>query len=188
MIIALSNVDAQIRRDIEYEHNLSMAQIKANLDALTGAGNKHAYIDAETELNRRIESEGGAEFAVIALDVNNLKLENDTKGHAAGDRLLKQACGIITRIFAKSSVFRVGGDEFTVISEGEDYAHIDELMERLHASNEINALTGDAIVASGMARYDGDRNVQAVFERADSKMYKEKKLLKSIGTDTATRT
>ena len=187
MIIALSNVDAQIRRDMEYEHNLSMAQIKANLDALTGAGNKHAYIDAETELNRRIESEGGAEFAVIALDVNNLKLENDTKGHAAGDRLLKQAYGIITRIFAKSSVFRVGGDEFTVISEGEDYAHIDELMERLHASNEINALTGDTIVASGMARYDGDRSVQAVFERADSKMYKEKKRLKNIGTGGTAR-
>ena len=54
-------------------------------------------------------------------------------------------------------------------------------------NDEINALTGDTIVASGMARYDGDRSVQAVFERADSKMYKEKKLLKNIGTGGTAR-
>ena len=153
---------------------------KANIDALTGMRNKHAYIDAETELNRRIAEDSGAQFAVVALDVNNLKHMNDTKGHAAGDQLLRDSCAVICRIFANSPVFRVGGDEFVVISQGEDYENIDALLGELRAANEESVQTGGPIIASGMAKYDGDRNVQAVFERADSKMYKEKKRLKNV--------
>lgn len=180
LIIGVNNVDAQMRREMEYEHKLSVARTKANIDALTGVRNKHAYIDAETELNRRIAEDSGAQFAVIALDVNNLKHMNDTKGHAAGDQLLRDSCAVICRIFAKSPVFRVGGDEFVVISQGEDYENIDALLGQLRAANEESVQTGGPIIASGMAKYDGDRNVQAVFERADSKMYKEKKRLKNV--------
>lgn len=180
LIIGVNNVDAQMRREMEYEHNLTVARTKANIDALTGVRNKHAYIDAETELNRRIAEDSGVKFAIVALDVNNLKLMNDTKGHAAGDQLLQDSCAAICHIFFRSSVFRVGGDEFVVISQGEDYENIDALLDELRAGNEQNLQTGGPIIASGMARYDGDRSVQAVFERADSKMYKEKKRLKSV--------
>ena len=180
LIIGVINVDAQMRREIEYEHNLTVARTKANIDALTGVRNKHAYIDAEAELNRRIAEDGAPEFAIVALDVNNLKKMNDTRGHAAGDQLLKQSCAIICRIFAHSPVFRVGGDEFTVIAQGEDYTNIETLLAQLRESNKTNKRTGGAIIASGMARYDGDRSVQTVYERADSKMYKEKRRLKSL--------
>ncbi len=179
LIIGINNVDAQVRREQEYENNLSLAREKANVDALTGVRNKHAYNEAEAELNRRIAAEPELQFAVVALDVNNLKLVNDTKGHAAGDALLREACGIICRIFSHSPVFRVGGDEFTVISQGEDYENIDDLLAQLRESNERNALTGGAIVASGAARFEGDPDVQTVFERADAIMYREKKRLKA---------
>ena len=180
LIIGVNNVDAVIRREQEYEHNLTVARTKANIDALTGVRNKHAYIELEAELNRAIEENSETEFAIVALDVNNLKAVNDTHGHAAGDRLLKEACGIICRVFAHSPVFRVGGDEFTVVSRGEDYEQIDELLAQLRQSNETNLQNGGAIIASGMARYEGDSSVQAVFERADSRMYGEKQRLKKL--------
>ena len=180
LIIGIINVDAQMRRDQEYERMLTAARAKANVDALTGVRNKHAYVDMEAELDRKIHEEPGTvQFAVVALDVNNLKEVNDTKGHTAGDMYLKQACGIICRIFAHSPVFRVGGDEFNVIAQGEDYAHMDELLAELRRTNEENAGTDLPIVAAGVACFEeGDSNVQTVYERADSVMYKEKQRLK----------
>ena len=178
LIVGVSNVDAQIRREQEYEHNLTVARTRANADALTGVRNKHAYNDAEAELNRRLTVDGDTEFAIVSLDVNDLKRMNDTKGHAAGDQLLKDACELICRIFAHSPVFRVGGDEFVVISRGRDYRHIESLIAELKRSNEINEPIGGVVVACGYARCEGDTDVAAVFERADRNMYAYKSTLK----------
>ena len=178
MVVGVSNVDAQVRREQEYEYNLTVARTRANADALTGVRNKHAYNDAEAELNRRLTLDGDTEFAIVSLDVNDLKLMNDTKGHAAGDQLLKDACALICRIFAHSPVFRVGGDEFVVISRGRDYRDMEKLIAELKHSNEVNEPVGGVVVACGFARCEGDTDVAAVFERADKNMYAYKSTLK----------
>ena len=115
---------------------------------------------------------------MVVCDLNNLKQTNDSFGHQAGDQLLKDACAIICGVFKHSPVFRVGGDEFAVISQGHDFDHMDELMARMRRSNARNEAHGGAVIASGMARYDHDSSVAAVFERADRKMYEDKKTLK----------
>ena len=178
LIVGTTNIDAQVRRDMEYAHDLSVARMKASRDSLTGVKNRTAYLDVEAKINRRIRDGEPVRFAVVVCDLNNLKQTNDSFGHQAGDQLLKDACGIICRIFKRSPVFRVGGDEFAVISQGHDYDHMDELMERMRRSNARNEVNGDAIIASGMARYDHDSSVAAVFGRADRKMYEDKKTLK----------
>ena len=180
LIVGFINIDAQVRQEQEYERKLTVARNKANVDALTGVRNKHAYGDAEAELNRRISEGDAPEFAVLSLDVNNLKEVNDTKGHAAGDVYLKQACGIICRVFAHSPVYRVGGDEFIVIAQGEDYAHADELLAELRRTNEENEGSELPLVAAGIARSDGHSTVQELFERADKAMYSEKQRLKCV--------
>ena len=180
LIVGFINIDAQVRQEQEYERKLTVARNKANVDALTGVRNKHAYGDAEAELNRRISEGEAPEFAVLSLDVNNLKEVNDTKGHAAGDVYLKQACGIICRVFAHSPVYRVGGDEFIVIAQGEDYAHADKLLAELRRTNEENEGSELPLVAAGIARSDGHSTVQELFERADKAMYAEKQRLKCI--------
>ena len=141
-------------------------------DSLTGLLNRHAFY---ADLANSPEDLS----ALISIDMDGLKTINDTKGHAAGDLYLKQACGIICRIFAHSPVFRVGGDEFNVIAQGEDYRNMDELIEELRHTNEQNAGTELPIVAAGVARFEkGDSNVQTVYERADSIMYREKQRIK----------
>ncbi len=178
LIVGVVNVDAQVRRDQEYASTLTEARNMANLDQLTGVKNKHAYVDAEAQLNRHVEEKLAMSFAIVVLDVNGLKLINDTKGHQAGDRYLMDACEIICRIFKHSPVFRVGGDEFAIIAQGLDYDNIDGLMGDLADINEENRKAGKVVVAGGMARYNGDRSVAAVFERADALMYENKKMLK----------
>ena len=81
--------------------------------------------------------------------------------------------------FRHSPVFRIGGDEFVAISEGEDYENIDEILFFLSENNKEAKHTGGMVIAFGMARYgDEDENVASVFKRADKLMYENKNKLK----------
>ena len=119
-----------------------------------------------------------APFAVVVFDVNGLKFVNDTAGHQAGDQYLRDSCNIICSIFKHSPVFRIGGDEFAVISEGKDYLRIDELIGEVNAHNEEAARTNGIVIACGMSKFQKDENVAAVFRRADANMYENKMRLK----------
>ena len=180
LVIGVNNIDAQVKRDREYQHNLDVAHIQANRDELTGVKNKHAYAELEEQLNKQIKDGKTVNFSVCVLDVNELKTVNDTHGHQKGDELLRSACSMICHIFAHSPVFRIGGDEFAVISQGHDYLHIDELMDELEEQNRENRENGEANVAAGMAKYNGESDVAAVFNKADETMYANKRALKAI--------
>ncbi|MBQ4482812.1 MAG: GGDEF domain-containing protein [Lachnospiraceae bacterium] len=178
ILLGITNVDARVKRDQVYMQQLNIARAMANVDELTGVKNKHAYVDVETRMNEEIENGEEVEFAIVIFDLNGLKEINDTMGHQAGDRFIQEGCSIICSIFQHSPVFRVGGDEFAVIAKDGDYRNIDALMEKLSESNKKNLESGGVVIAGGMARFYGDRSVSAVFERADSYMYKNKTELK----------
>lgn len=179
LIVGINNIDEQVKRDQEYIYNLSLARNEANIDVLTGVKNKHAYVDVEAQLNNMIGEDEAPEFAVAVLDLNGLKAINDNFGHQAGDEFIKKGCDIICSIFRHSPVFRVGGDEFAVICQGRDYKNIELLMSRLDERNAKNKAAGSVVIAGGMARFQGDRSVANVFERADAAMYENKKILKA---------
>lgn len=82
----------------------------SNTDALTGCLNRHAY---ETDINKLDLKK---EWVYISLDLNSLKHVNDTYGHAAGDEIICAAADCMKASFGDcGSVYRIGGDEFTVI-------------------------------------------------------------------------
>ena len=178
LIVGLNDIDAQVRQEEEYTRRLAKAQSEANIDFLTGVKNKHAYAVMEASLNSHIEKHNQEPFAVVVFDVNNLKTVNDSLGHRAGDNYLCESCKIICDIFKRSPVFRIGGDEFAIIAQGRDYDRVEELIAKVDDHN-AKAMQNDGIViACGMARYDNDANVAAVFERADHNMYENKNRLK----------
>ena len=179
LIAGVSNIDARMRREQEYAKNLTQARNQANRDALTGVKNKHAYADTEAQLDRHIKEKQSVEFAISIFDVNGLKKVNDTQGHQAGDQYIRKGCQIICNIFKHSPVFRIGGDEFAVISQGDDYKNAESLLEKVAELNEKNAATGDVTLAGGMAKYCNDCSVADVFKRADALMYENKKMLKT---------
>ena len=183
LIVGINDVDAQVKQEQEYERRLAIAQKKAMIDALTGVKNKFAYLEAEAVLDQRIEEQIQPAFAVIVLDVNDLKKVNDTSGHQAGDQYLRDACRIVCHTFKHSPVFRVGGDEFAVIAQGHDYEHIEELIQTIEEHNLESVRNGGIVVACGMARFEDDTSVASVFRRADMDMYANKQRLK--GTDEA---
>ena len=180
LIVGVSNIDARIKREQEYANNLTEARNKANIDALTGVKNKHAYADAEANLDRRIRENQPVAFAVTVCDVNGLKKINDELGHQAGDRFIRNACMIVCKVFAHSPVFRIGGDEFAVISQGADYENIDRLLDQIAEHNKKNADAAGVVIACGMSKFNNDNNVATVFGRADALMYENKKKLKGL--------
>lgn len=178
LIVGLNDIDAQVKQEEETERKLAQAQAQANTDALTGVKNKHAYLEAEERLNGLIANHMAPPFAIAVMDVNDLKRINDTGGHQAGDDYLRSACRIICEAFKHSPVFRVGGDEFAVIAQGSDYRHIEERLWDVSVHNEDAQRDGSVVIACGMARFEDDDCVAAVFDRADRHMYEDKSALK----------
>lgn len=178
LIVGLNNITDQVRAEQNYKNRLAEAQANAKMDALTGVRNRQAYLSMVSNMDHRITDGTQPPFAMVMLDVNDLKKINDTEGHKAGDQWLRNACKTICDIFSHSPVFRIGGDEFAVIVQGSDYDHLEELMEKVHLHNREAQKTHGVVIACGMAKHDGETGVAAVFERADNRMYENKKALK----------
>ena len=181
-IICVENRDEDVRRENEHLAALNLANELARRDELTHTKNKTAYHEAEKELQQQIEA-GSASFGIIVCDINGLKTINDTEGHKAGDDYIKASCKMICRNFQHSPVFRVGGDEFVVILEEQDYEDRAELLSAVRRRVEENIRVGEGpVVATGLAEFQatGDRSVEEVFNRADSQMYEEKTRLKEL--------
>ena len=186
LIVGFSDIDAQARQEREYDRptgqagrRQEQAQTEANIDALTRVKNKHAFLEAEAAIDHRIALGRQKPFAVVMLDVNDLKRVNDTAGHKAGDQYLIDACRIICDIFKHSPVFRIGGDEFVAIAQGMDYLRIEERLGRLRDHNAEALMSDGIVIACGMAKCEDDACVAAVFDRADHDMYQNKSRLKS---------
>lgn len=152
----------------------------ADRDALTGLMNKRSYFEKEERLNIDIKK-GKAKFAVCMIDLNDLKKTNDTYGHEKGDVLIVAVSNIIKKVFALSSCYRVGGDEFVVIAENEDYKNIHKLAKLFmtvveqSVNDEIHV---SAAIGIAIFNPEEDNNVEDVFKRADIEMYQMKKKMK----------
>ncbi|OON86032.1 hypothetical protein BXO88_09355 [Oribacterium sp. C9] len=177
----LIELEEMLMREEKQKKELGSARQLAFRDSLTGVKSYNAYVEAEQDINERIEGRTLQEFGVVVFDVNGLKRMNDTHGHEAGDRLLKDACHLICEMFKRSPVFRIGGDEFVVLLEGEDYQNRMSLLAEFERQAEENQRNGAPVVASGLSAFrpGEDINFRKVFERADARMYDRKRFLKS---------
>ena len=162
------------------------SEMIANIDPLTGVKSKHAYLLKQKEIDAAIAVGEAGRFSIVVCDVNGLKHVNDTLGHKAGDEYICAASDMICEIYRHSPVFRLGGDEFTVVLAGHDYDTREELLQMLHNRSVDNISLGRVVVSGGMSDFDPEMDpcFHSVFERADGLMYKEKMLLKSLGAVT----
>lgn len=134
-------------------------------DILTGLYNRNKYMDdLDSYREKYLENIG-----VIYIDLNGLKVANDTLGHTAGDRLIRNASGAIKKIFPESG-YRVGGDEFVVVcfqtEEEKFYAKVRELQEEM--------LLKSVSISMGMVWQKETENLEGMLKKADKRMYEEK--------------
>lgn len=135
------------------------------IDQLTGVGNRRA-------LERRIRGwQGDGVLGVISTDLNGLKNTNDTKGHHAGDVMISEAARVLGECAGEDCVFRTGGDEFVVITEGLEERDILLLIQHIRKSAENNGISmaiGFACIRGRVTDFD------ALLTKADLNMYRDK--------------
>jgi diguanylate cyclase (GGDEF)-like protein/PAS domain S-box-containing protein len=105
--------------DVSKERRLRRAlSYQASHDALTGLINRREFENRLADAVASARSDRALTHALIYVDLDQFKLVNDTCGHPAGDRLLKQITGLLqTRIRTSDILARLGGDEFGILLE-----------------------------------------------------------------------
>ena len=180
IIIAVVNVDQARRRELAFDDAMGNAMNMANRDALTGLQNKRFFFQREMELDNEIGKGNDISFAVVLCDINGLKKVNDSQGHKVGDQYIVEAAKMLGGVFRKSEICRIGGDEFAIILENEDYENRKKLMIELADLQTIHRENGQITVAFGMVEYEKgkDLRVQDVYERATKAMTVNKNSLR----------
>ncbi len=153
-------------------------------DELTGLLNERSYVSITDEINENIKNEKEEPFAVILMDLNNLKATNDAYGHRYGCSLVVRCGHALPELFATSKLFHVGGDEFVAIVMGEDYENFDSLYNNFLEVMTYSLVEYEGVelifsVASGHAIYEKGDKYQDVLQRADKLMYKNKAEIKA---------
>lgn len=154
------------------------------LDGLTGIYNRLYFNVLEAEYNSRIGEE-----AFIMMDLNGLKMVNDTFGHAYGDQMLLAFAACLTETFSDGTVIRMGGDEFLVILSQIEVKTLEERFARLeeNCAHKVIDIDGkDSVTptaAVGWSIRASHQTVNEAIVEADQMMYQHKASLKRRRSD-----
>jgi two-component system cell cycle response regulator len=152
---------------------LARVQDLAANDPLTGLSNRMTFGDSLDRELARAERDGGV-VTLVMLDIDHFKKLNDTRGHQAGDEVLRQTAGTLReqqRVY--DTVARYGGEEFALIAPGLTAADAEATGERIRAAIESNGagVTASVGVATFPDQADGGESLIAA---ADAAMYRSK--------------
>ncbi|WP_110954145.1 EAL domain-containing protein [Anaerosinus massiliensis] len=168
------------RGEADRQQKTELIRQMAYFDPLTKLANRHnlnEYLDKEMEAARRKNAVG----TILFVDVDDLKLVNDTCGHSAGDAVIVLLAARLQRAVPEAAfVARIGGDEFVVVLKGlherdriEKIVH--EISRKLEWNQEISGARFQLTVSIGIALYpkDGDTR-EEIIKNADNAMYTAK--------------
>lgn len=151
-------------------------------DQLTGLGNETAYYRNVDRMTSRIDA-GNAAFAVVIMDVNNVKATNDSIGHRYGCHLIVTAGKTLPNIFTSSKLYHIGGDEFVAIISGDDYNNLEQRLQTFDKELEYKKISYNGkeltlSVARGYCIYEKGMTYNDVLQAADNAMYANKAQIK----------
>ena len=146
---------------------------RAQMDLLTGLGNRSALFDA---LNRHLDPQGGEGCGVLFCDLDDFKVVNDRHGHAVGDHLLVQVARRLQELADPGDmVARFGGDEFVLLCGRADEDRLRGLAELVgeRVRRPVDGPAGDLLVgvSVGIATGAPGEAADVVIARADEAMY-----------------
>lgn len=166
------------------KHSMKVRELshRVFVDALTSVRNKGGYDDYILHLKERIKKKDVVEFGICMFDCDNLKVINDKYGHEKGDVYLKTAAKAICEVFQHSPVFRIGGDEFTLILLNEDFKNRTELINLFKVNcNTVNEQAKNdweqihISIGCAVSELSNMASVDDVLRKADQLMYENKR-------------
>ena len=171
----LEFVSSQVATAIERKRIEEKIRYLSFHDALTDLYNR-AYFEEEL---KRYNFPRYYPLSVMMVDINGLKVINDTLGHYEGDKLLQHFASLLNSISRKGDVItRLGGDEFAILlpSTTSQEAHrICERIRKICEEDSIKPICLRPSIALGDATQKGEyQNTEALLKEADKRMYQDK--------------
>lgn len=156
---------------------LRQIKIEAEEDHLTTLKNKRAY-SKQIQFFNSCDSIG-----VLFLDINNLKITNNTYGHAAGDELIVSVAKVIKKYTTKGAFsYRFGGDEFVMIFTNinkEKFLSFNEILLKEFSKIKLEFSPLEVSVAIGQIYENNQIDIECLLKKADSSMYEAKNNMKA---------
>lgn len=160
----------------------------SNTDILTGLKNRNAFDIDIHNWNQKLEQKSMKSITLLSVDLDDLKIVNDTKGHLEGDNYINSCVEILKEsISTNNIIYRTGGDEFTIVmidsgkDAGEKLVFKIEKIEQLKNSELESPLS----LTAGYANYESDKDedLLSTLDRADNNMYRLKQEKKKLKKD-----
>jgi diguanylate cyclase (GGDEF)-like protein len=164
----------RIGETIEMSDAYETASTDARVDALTGFPNRRAWDERIASL---AAPDQAAPVSVVLVDLDGLKLANDSRGHAFGDTLIRASAALIAEcVGADDFVARIGGDELGILLRA-DETGCRVVLGRLQAAVRVHpGVDGFPLALSmGAATAPPETSLAAALELADARMYERKR-------------
>ena len=177
--IAGDELIARIRNFLELKAKHDQLRDEATFDWMTGTLNKSYFLkEADKELEKSVSNSIALTF--LLMDIDNFKEVNDTLGHLAGDRVIREFAERLKKVLRKFDIIgRFGGDEFMVMLPCQDGRQAVKIIERLKKAmkkpipfekNKMNVT-----VSVGIVEVKGSKkNAEDLLKTADKALYEAK--------------
>ncbi|HDK27161.1 MAG TPA: diguanylate cyclase [Candidatus Atribacteria bacterium] len=168
-------VSSQVAMAIERKRVEERIRYLSFHDILTGLYNR-AYFEEEL---KRYDSSRYYPLSIVMIDVNRLKVVNDTFGHQEGDRLLKHLSQLLTSVSRQGDILaRIGGDEFAILLPSTTSEEVQKFCERVKKTclqDKITPVYLRPNIALGyITQNEEHKDINSLFREADRNMYKDK--------------
>ena len=176
-----------MRYAIERQRHLKQVRAISVIDELTGLYNRRGFLIL-TDQQIKMSNGTGRSLLLVFADVDGLKIINDTLGHHPGDLALMETAHVLREAFRETDILgRLSGDEFVALLAcdsdiNEEYV-VKRFQETMDEHNSYRERSFKLSVSIGIALYDphSPRSAADLLVNADSVMYQQKKLKKSMG-------
>lgn len=178
ILLAFEDVTERRRMEEALEESRERFEYKSFHDSLTGLYNRNFFSEQMVRLGKDLAR--SAPVSIILIDIDGLKIVNDTLGHGAGDDLLISAAKVISESFRQVDIIaRIGGDEFCIVLPGVDNkaamakkSRISKSISLYNSGNPSVALNMSVGVAT--SRGVPGETIYDIYQKADENMYEYK--------------
>lgn len=169
------------QRVAELEHAQETLRNLSLTDDLTGLYNRRGFF-ALADQHLKTARRAKRQVSLIYIDMDDLKVINDTHGHKEGSNALQEIADVLRSTFRSSDIMaRIGGDEFVILEtyteRTEAQNSVARLQDNLRQRNVESARDYDLSLSIGVALVDSDDSltIEALLTRGDGLMYEEKR-------------
>jgi len=183
VVCLVTDIYQQNETKLAEGYRMETLQKLAYEDALTGIPNRRRYDDIAIDCQ-----DAGDDYAIIVMDINDLKQVNDKYGHERGDLLIASMAECLKKTFGKGTMIaRTGGDEFAAIVMDLKIWDPESLLWRLQAEIDIKNTANPDLnlsAAFGYCKRDEfpDKTAKEIYRIADDRMYEKKAQMKKGGS------